>query len=113
MSDLQCPATILVVRAGREQARALGRSLVDRRLALIYTNPGPQAMQTAEIVAAETGVPVVVQEHADDLFETIADAHRGETVLVVSDDLATSQHLPNGRVVEVAVDADGWSVRNA
>lgn len=195
MSDLQCAATLLLARngeaayeteaptddggsltpLGREQARELGESLGDARLATIYTSTMSGAVQTAEIVAGVTGAPVMVREglrewpvgeypgreHLTDLFdpvvearesgrhdartpgsesaaeirarvreelETIADLHRGETVLVVShagalqttlppilglgDEWARTHRLANGAVVEVAIDADGWALRS-
>jgi len=97
MSDLQCAATLLLTDAGGSPA--LGASLVDRRLAAVYASAAPDAVRTAEDVAAVTGVGVSVSE---DLREpgaeaggevrarvarelgAIADLHRGETVLVVS-----------------------------
>ena len=101
MSDLQCAATLLLTDGGGSPA--LGASLADRRLAAVYTSAAPDAVRTAEAVAAVTGVGVSVSE---DLREpggesggesggevrarvarelgAIADLHRGETVLVVS-----------------------------
>ena len=114
MSDLQCAATLLIVRhgetledpgggltaSGREQARALGRSLRDRRVSIIYSSPMAGAVQTAEIIAAELGVMVRVRDELRELsggesgkeilermrgeLEAAADLHRGETVLFVS-----------------------------
>ena len=72
MSDLQCAATVIVARhaeaeyeadvlaegggslttVGRAQARALGESLRDRRIAAIWCSDRARAVQTAEIVAA-------------------------------------------------------------
>jgi broad specificity phosphatase PhoE len=131
MSDLQCAATLLVARhaeavpatpgrgdaggsltrAGRAQAQALGRALADARLARIYTGPRAGAVQTAEIVAAQTGAVVEIDEclaeppvggsasvqasgdrsgaevraRVGELLQHLGDLHRGETVLVVSD----------------------------
>ncbi len=73
MSDLFCPATLVVVRhaeaeydtelvgdhggsltvAGRTQARDLGRSMLGRRVAGIWCSDMARAVQTAEIAAAE------------------------------------------------------------
>jgi broad specificity phosphatase PhoE len=122
MSDLFCAATLLIARhaeaeydspllsdsggslslTGREQARKLGRSLRDARIAMVYCSPMAPAVQTAEIIAAELGAMVRVR---DDLLErsmggsgagiverirgeldTMVDMHRGETVLMVSHD---------------------------
>jgi broad specificity phosphatase PhoE len=134
MSDLQCAATLLLVAHGEtEQARVLGRALRDARLAAIYAGDRPGAVRTAEVVAAETGVPVSVLTGLEDsdgvraTLEGIADLHRGETVLVVShagairagvppmvglgEEAATALDLTGCAVVEVAVDADGWVLR--
>jgi broad specificity phosphatase PhoE len=124
MSDLQCAATVLLARHGEaDQGRALGQSLRDSRLAMIYVDDSPGAGETAEIVAAATRVPITVLPGLGDgarvrsELEGIADLHRGETVLVVSH-LGTIEtgvrrlHLDHGAVVEVAGDADGWVLRS-
>ena len=124
MSDLQCAATLLLARSGevsadggltprgRDQAYALGRSLGDRRLAMVYTSGLEPAAQTAAIVHAETGVAVVVRDGLDDgsvaELEALADLHRGETVLVVT---GARDERDRCTVVEVAIDADGWAAR--
>lgn len=83
MSDLQCPATVVVVRhgqsegnlsrrmssaapgsalspLGREQARAVGAALCERRVARVYTSPLLRARQTAEQIAVVVGADVEV-----------------------------------------------------
>ena len=138
MSDLQCAATLLLVPRGHEEpSRALGRALRDARLAAIYTSPRESAVCTAEVVGAETGLPVSVLAGLAGLagpmglraeLDAIADQHRGETVLVVShpgairtgvppmvglgDEMAASWPLAGCAVVEVASDADGWVLRS-
>ena len=117
MSDLQCPATLLVTgpgesedgalsAQGREEARTLAGEVRGARLAMIYTSSSTPAAQTADIVAAEVGVPVRVHEglrRAE--LAPLADLHRGETVLVVG------ERPPALGMVEVCVDSDGWTVR--
>ena len=135
MSDLQCAATLLLTDAGGSPA--LGASLVDRRLAAVYASAAPDAVRTAEDVAAVTGVGVSVSE---DLREpgaesggevrarvarelgAIADLHRGETVLVVDDsqvlEPALAPLLRGGpgagpgrtpyRPLTLELDGDGW-----
>jgi broad specificity phosphatase PhoE len=44
--------------AGREQARALAAELADAKLDAIYTSDLARARETADIVAAGTGVPI-------------------------------------------------------
>ncbi len=81
MSDLFCPATLIVARhgeaeydsehvsddggsltaAGRVQAKQLAESLRDRRIAAIWCSDMARAVQTAEIVAAALDVPVRVR----------------------------------------------------
>jgi probable phosphoglycerate mutase len=113
VSDLQCAATLLIARhgeaehdkevltdsggslslRGREQARELGRRLRDARVAMIYCSGMARAVQTAEIVAAELGLPVKVrdnlrewavgeyagQEYVEGMFDdTLASWHAGE-----------------------------------
>lgn len=82
MSDLQCPATVLVTRhggaeyesdllsdaggsltlAGRRQSQRLADSLTQRNVAMIYASPLARAVQTAEIVAGRLGCVVRVRE---------------------------------------------------
>lgn len=81
MSDLFCPATVIVARhaeaeyesvlaydaggsltgVGRAQAVALGKSLRDRRIAAIWCSDMARAVQTAEIAAGVLGVAVRVR----------------------------------------------------
>lgn len=81
MSDLCCPATLLVTRhaeaeydtdlasddggcltlAGRGQARQLADTVRDRKVAGIWCSDMARAVQTAEIVAGELGLPVRVR----------------------------------------------------
>ncbi|WP_426561720.1 GNAT family N-acetyltransferase [Angustibacter sp. McL0619] len=200
MSDLQCPATVLVLRhgqsagnvsrrlssaapggelteQGRQQARDAAARLVDRNVARVYASPLLRAQQTAQIVAQVVGAGEVqvldeVREFSlgecegsetdedwarvDGLFdawldghlshtlpggesglevlsrvraglESVADQHRGETVVVVShggamalalpllagdvrDDRARGSGVPNCGVVEMQGDADGWQL---
>ena len=82
MSDLQCPARLIVARhaeaayeshdlvdqggsltpTGREQSRALGDSLRGERIAHVYDSSYSRAVQTGEIAAAALGVGVTVRE---------------------------------------------------
>ena len=83
VSDLHCPATLLVARhgdaeyghpsvlsdeggwltiRGREQVRALAQSLGDRRIARVYTSPLQRAVESGELVATLLDVDAVVVE---------------------------------------------------
>jgi probable phosphoglycerate mutase len=82
MSDLFCAATVIVARhgeaeydipgvasdsggsltpLGREQARRLGESLRDKRIAAVWCSDMARAVQTAEIAAGVLAVPVRVR----------------------------------------------------
>ena len=96
MSDLQCPARIVLARhgeaeyespllndhggsltvTGRAQARALGERLRDERVAHVYTSSLARAVQTGELAAAVLGVEVTVREG---LHEFGAGDARGRT----------------------------------
>jgi 2,3-bisphosphoglycerate-dependent phosphoglycerate mutase len=82
VSDLHCPARIVVARhgqteyetpemnasggsltpLGREQARALGERMRPERVAAVVSSELSRAVQTAEIAAAVLGLPVRVRE---------------------------------------------------
>jgi broad specificity phosphatase PhoE len=82
VSDLHCPARIIVARhgeteyetpemnatggsltlRGREQARELGERLRGERVAAVVSSDLSRAVQTAEIAAAVLGLPVRVRE---------------------------------------------------
>jgi broad specificity phosphatase PhoE len=82
VSDLHCPARILLARhgeteyeshvmldaggslttKGRAQARALGDSLTGERVAHVYCSTKARAVQTAELAAGRLGVEVTVRE---------------------------------------------------
>ena len=83
MSDLHCPARIIVARhgeaeyetpemnatggsltsLGRSQARDLGERMLPQRVAMVVCSELSRAVQTAEIAAAVLGLPVRVREH--------------------------------------------------
>jgi len=83
MSDLQCPATLLVARPGdaeyaldsvlsddggaltdkgREQVRRLVEQVRPRRIAGVYSSAMDQAVQSAELAASGLGVPRAVAD---------------------------------------------------
>jgi broad specificity phosphatase PhoE len=88
VSDLQCPATLVVARhakaafvedwfsdeggsltsEGRRQALALADSLAGRRVAAVYASDISRAVQTAEIVAAGLGVAVTACKSLREVF---------------------------------------------
>ena len=83
MSDLQCPARILLARSGVDD------------------------VELAELVARENVARTITSDALVDL-DALADLHRGETVLVVSD---SGPHVDRGSdVVLVEIDADGQRI---
>jgi hypothetical protein len=139
VSDLQCPATLLLapygegVEPSEEGTRQLARRAGADRVARIFGGTSRAAVQTTRLVADGTGVSAEQRAELDDEGEAagelhaIADLYRGETVLImlpvhtVESALealvgrrASARVEPSmqyGSVVEVAGDADGWSVR--
>jgi hypothetical protein len=113
VSDLQCAATLLLVRPGTDPDAVLPE-LVRRRVSAVYCDGTTTAVRTAEPLAAATGVRLVTR---DGLVETstagelsgIADEHRGETVAVVA---RTGLGRERAALLEVVMDADGWAVRS-
>jgi hypothetical protein len=113
VSDLQCAATLLLVRPGTDPD-GVGPALVGRRLAAVYRDTTAAAVRTAEALAAATGLRVVAREGLTETstageLSAIADEHRGETVAVVA---RTGLGPEDAAVVELVMDADGWVVRS-
>lgn len=118
MSDLQCPATFLVLASGRGVE---GSALRGSRLAAVYALPVDDAV--AAEVAEAAGLRVSPLEAAGGasyrpVLAALADVHRGETVAVVLPDAAVAgltaaagPPSPGDGALEVAIDGDGWSVR--
>ena len=80
MSNLQCPVTMIL--APPSDPHRLAGGLRDERISTIWSDPQALAMQTAEAVAAELGVPDLrVQAATLNELESLADEFRGETVL--------------------------------
>src|SRR5690348_5717557 len=144
MSDVHCPATLLLsgpgeagtgavaalTSRGRTEARELAAALADRRVALVYAGDDLPVVQTAEVVAGALGLHVTVCPPLGTSYdghsgvaelEDVADAHRGETVLVVARRDVLRSVVPAlvpgagetdpEPLVELAVDADGWVLR--
>jgi probable phosphoglycerate mutase len=57
-----------LTRAGRDQARALGADLTDRRVAAVYTSDISRSVQTGEIAAALLGVGVTARKTLREVF---------------------------------------------
>ena len=131
MGDLHCPATLLLAAYGdAAQAQSLGERLRSRRVAHVWTSDVARARETSDEAASALGVQVSVREELGGgdqvriraVLEEVADTHRGETVLVVTDEEAvrlalallvtrpTDTDLPDGgALVEVIADEHGWT----
>ena len=124
MSDLQCAATLLVATLAdpdQEEVRELARSLLTRRVARVYTSTLKQAVASGALAADVLGVDAVTIAGLDGFSVealagrasddpaltwvlTIADQHRGETVLVL-------EGVGSASLAELSVDADGLVLR--
>lgn len=121
MSDLQCPATFLLVPADAEPA-VLGRALTHDRIAEVRTVPQPGAVALAGALAASWGLPDPVESDLDAatwraVLTDLADLRRGETTVVVVErklirSVAGRDPRDGPDLLEVRVDADGWLVHD-
>jgi probable phosphoglycerate mutase len=154
-SELLSDAGGWLTTLGREQARLLAEPMAaGERIARVWTSDMAPAVQTGEIAAGVLGVDVVVRtglrefgvgdldaripggesghevvERYRVVLDEIADAHRGESVLVVSHggvmclalsalarNLTVSHSrdlpMPNCGVVALDGDDDGWVARS-
>ncbi len=131
VSDLFCPARILLCRVGgtdRGEVDRLGVRLSRERVAAVYSSGAPGAAEGGAALALRLGLTAEV---AVDLSTApyaalagIADRHRGESVVVVGDDVLAgppglgvppATRVPAGvppepAVTVVEIDADGWRV---
>ncbi|ANS78385.1 hypothetical protein SGUI_0989 [Serinicoccus hydrothermalis] len=128
MSDLQCPARILLLPEGLDHVTRL----VPERILHVYGSSGAAAGGAADLLASTLGVgstrltvagPSPVHGDAADLLavlDDLADLHRGETVVVVGQGNAIAAALASlGRPdlaadlsptagIALERDGDGW-----
>ncbi len=108
MSDLFCPARVVVTPSS--SAVALADALVAERVAAVLAADREQSHDAARELAARLGTSYgrLPEGTLRVALEAVADLHRGETVVVVTDaDLAQLPGRP-GAPVLVEIDADGW-----
>ncbi len=135
VSDVFCPARIMVravLEGELDEAANLAALLRPERVARVFTSDDVRALQLGAMVAAALGVSAQVLDGLDSdprtVLEDIADRHRGETVLVVSDavlpwvpglDATRSVDEHGGpapspsALVSIEIDADGWRVTSS
>jgi hypothetical protein len=130
MSDLQCPATLLMVPSEISQAQVhqLVEQVRTRRVAAVYSSRAEAAVTSAELAASELGLQPRLVEGLDEssagfteAIGGISDIHRGESVVVFirgevmarATPLAAQRLVPDDAssgtaVLEIEVDGDGW-----
>jgi hypothetical protein len=129
VSDLQCPATFLLLAVADDEPLAphLVQALAGEHVAGVYALPAADDPARAGAADALAGDLRARRGMADDVdvraLEEVADLHRGERVVVVlsAAQLAAVLHVarraaagaPTPGWTEVAVDADGWVLRAA
>lgn len=113
MSDLQCPATILLIadESLRSSRPGLAKS---GHLAAVFI-ASAVAADLDPLAAATRLAGVADGATLAQAMEDLADLHRGETIAIVAPRemiqhaLGTSE--PPADLVAVDIDASGWSVR--
>ena len=113
---LHCPATIVVASPGDATARAaLAADLRERRIAVVYSGTEEVSRSVAAALAADldagsteladlTGLDPDADGRAElaHRLQSVADLHRGETILVIADRLD-----PTRSPIEVEIGDDG------
>lgn len=113
---LHCPATIVLAGPEDEAARAaLTAELRDRRIAMVYSGTAEPARTVAAALAADLDAGAAESAELTGLdpeacgraelahrLQSVADLHRGETVLVIADRSEAS-----AAPIEVEIGDDG------
>jgi hypothetical protein len=116
MSDLQCPASVLLLAPDALSAGAL----LEKRLSLLVVASSEHTAElAARALAADSGCPLRVVDLPDGpsvvrQVDELADLHRGETIAVVAAqgaiEAALGCSLAPAAAVTVAVDSSGWTL---
>lgn len=119
MSDLQCPATLIVVSA-ESRPEATAAAVAGQPVRAVYAAAeGQLAGRVADLVGIaarlEPGLAASDGALVREELSAVADLHRGETVVVVCaptilNELAGGRAQSAPSVVTVRIDADGWQV---
>jgi hypothetical protein len=120
MSDLQCPATILLIPSESAGADACWRALEGQRLLGFYVDAAVERDAAIRGLADAADCPVqeiaAVQNGASltQTLEGLADVHRGETIAVIATAKVIEARLGLDRVpttpIEIKIDSSGWAV---
>src|SRR4051812_38846124 len=117
MSDLQCPATILLIPSESAGSDACWRAINGQRLLGFYVDAAIERDAAVSGLAEATDCPIqkigTLQNGASltQALEDLADLHRGETIAVVArakliEARLGLEGLPNAPV-EVKIDSSG------
>ena len=120
MSDLQCPATILLIPSEAVASDACWRALEGQRLFGFYVDAKVQKDAAVNGLAEAADCPVQQIGPLDNgaglrqVLEDLADVHRGETIAVIAtakviESRLGLDHLPT-TPIEVKIDSSGWAV---
>jgi hypothetical protein len=126
MSDLQCPATVLLIAHESLAAGARPAFLGSRNLSGVFVasaaaenDPGALAAATRMAEAGGWRLSTLADVADGDglarAMEDLADLHRGETVAIVATremiQAALGVAAPAADMIVVDIDASGWRVR--
>lgn len=127
MSDLQCPATVLLVPSEIVRSEECRRALAGRRLFGFFVDAG--VANDPDDVAAVSGVAgacdcavervgaCVDAASLSQVLEELSDAYRGQNVVLVTAGKLIQARLHLERTprapVALAIDSDGWAVKPA
>jgi hypothetical protein len=124
MSDLQCPATVLLVPLASCASGACARSFDGRRLSGYFVDASiaanPDELAAIRRLAEASNCPVEIVGALNDgtslaqTLEQLSDLYRGETIALVTTagvirSLLGYAHLPT-EPITVAIDSSGWVV---
>ena len=120
MSDLQCPATILLIPSEVVASDSCWRAMQGKRLFGFYVDA--KVEQDAAVIGLAEAADCPVQPIGPldngagltQVLEDLADVHRGETIAVVAtakviESRLGLDHLPT-TLIEVKIDSSGWAV---
>jgi hypothetical protein len=124
MSDLQCPATVLLVPRELLASGDCARAFASRRLSGFFVDPvvAADAQELAAIsgLAHASNCSVEIMKELVDgasltrALEELADVYRGETVAVVTTAKVIQTRLSfvdtPTEPIAIAIDSSGWSV---
>ena len=119
MSDLQCPATIVLIPSASLGSSACNRALEGHRLSGLFVAEQAPPAAISNLAAANDLTIERVQTGSDrkgfrQALEGLADAYRGEAIALVASGEALQLGLGLDAVLEepvvLSVDSSGWTI---